>query len=130
MKRKQTNWEILTLDAPAANNLAPVVTVEGKNFDWEIYGCKSNLPPETRVMFSVPLLNNKECQSDAIPLYALRQPEIPPDVKRFFKTWHRWYANLLIPAEHSLQVEFSFPLTQVDFPAKPFLALYYEFIDF
>jgi hypothetical protein len=124
---RKTNWEILNLEQPTAENLTPIITIEGKDYDYFIYGLKSNLPSEIKVEFSIPTLKNVHFQTDGVPIYALRQPELHPNLK-YFKSWQRWHEAIKVPAEYAFQVRILLPIEAVSFPTNPFVSLYYEYL--
>jgi hypothetical protein len=122
----RTKWEILKIEQPTADTLSPVISVEAKNFDWSIYGLKSNLPADCEIEFSVPSLPRKVYQNASTPLYALRQPEQPP-IKKITHGWKRWHSAIKVPAGHIFQLKLTLPIEDVMFPHNGFISLYYEY---
>lgn len=118
-----SNWLILTLPADTAN-WTPTITIAGKSAAWQIYGLKSNLPSDCKVTFQIPSLPHRQFQSEGVPIYALRQPEIPPNNK-IVQKWTQWQHPLRVPAEFSFQIALNLP-ANVGLPPNPFISLYYE----
>jgi hypothetical protein len=123
---RKTNWEIIRIEAPTAETLSPVIAIEGKAYNWQIRGMKSNLPAETRVEFSIPTLQNKTFQSEAVSVYALRQPE-QPQIPQLFKGWKQWHSSIEVPREHTFNIKLMLPIEETEFPPNSFISLYYEY---